>query len=76
MLDMFRSPRDRDGLVVKRVIAMEGDFITERGTRRLHRVSNGHMWLEGDNANVSIDSNSYGDVSVCIQKPLQVLFFY
>ncbi|KAK4181804.1 mitochondrial carrier domain-containing protein [Triangularia setosa] len=73
----FRSPTDPDKVVVKRVVGIEGDRIIPKpvGTwgkdgpvrKMLYPVGmvvpEGHVWVEGDNADKSRDSNYYGPVS-------------
>jgi mitochondrial inner membrane protease subunit 1 len=62
--------------VLKRVIALEGDFVEvlskeevngndifEKGvSMKMLRVPKGHVWLEGDNRPWSRDSRHYGPV--------------
>ena len=58
-------------MAVKRVVALEGDRVIARGCRGLTRgfkdgeVVNvdGGVWVEGDNAEESLDSNVYGVLS-------------
>ncbi|KAL1413660.1 hypothetical protein Q8F55_001439 [Vanrija albida] len=72
------SPRDPKVLTTKRIVALEGDIVTPRdpGPPKLtragstppdltpYRIPPGHVWVEGDNAAESIDSNTYGPVAV------------
>ena len=89
---MLNLPHKPDKLGVKRVVALEGDWVTldyrrrpkerregmtkegmvwdaigeqkEFGVgKRRWRVPLGHVWVEGDNASASKDSNTYGPVS-------------
>jgi len=59
---------DRPGvLVVKRVIALEGDWIMVPGDVDVQRIPKGHCWVEGDNAALSEDSRSkYGPVPAAL----------
>ncbi|KAK4537868.1 hypothetical protein CDCA_CDCA14G3893 [Cyanidium caldarium] len=50
-------------VVVKRLVALEGDSVRHRETGRVVRVPRGHCWLEGDSTRGSRDSGSdYGAV--------------
>ncbi|CAG2182282.1 unnamed protein product, partial [Oppiella nova] len=58
------SPREPNQLIIKRVVALEGDTVVTR-LRYKHRsvvVPKGHCWVEGDNADKSMDSNTFGCV--------------
>ncbi|KAF3706056.1 Mitochondrial inner membrane protease subunit 2 [Channa argus] len=60
-----RSPRNPQQKIIKRVIGLEGDFIRTLGYKnRYVRVPDGHFWIEGDHHGHSLDSNSFGPVSV------------
>uniref|UniRef100_A0A3B3ZBI0 Mitochondrial inner membrane protease subunit 2 n=1 Tax=Periophthalmus magnuspinnatus TaxID=409849 RepID=A0A3B3ZBI0_9GOBI len=51
--------------IIKRVIGLEGDFIRTMGYKnRYVKVPDGHFWIEGDHHGHSLDSNSFGPVSV------------
>lgn len=59
------SPKNPQQKIIKRVIAIEGDFIKTLGYKnRYVRVPDGHLWLEGDHHGHSFDSNSFGPVSL------------
>ncbi|XP_069018383.1 mitochondrial inner membrane protease subunit 2 [Embiotoca jacksoni] len=59
------SPRNPQQKIIKRVIALEGDFIRTLGYKnQFVRVPDGHFWIEGDHHGHSLDSNSFGPVSV------------
>jgi inner membrane protease subunit 2 len=89
---MLNLPHKPEKLGIKRVVALEGDWVTldyrRRNTegkegmakggmvwdaigeqkewtvgKRRWRVPLGHVWIEGDNAGMSKDSNDYGPVS-------------
>ena len=61
---VLRSP-DGDALITKRVVAMGGDTVQHREQgSRLVRVPTGRYWVEGDNGEVSTDSNHFGSVGV------------
>ncbi|XP_054163416.1 mitochondrial inner membrane protease subunit 2-like [Oppia nitens] len=58
------SPREPNQLIIKRVVALEGDTVVTRPRYR-HRtiiVPKGHCWVEGDNSDKSMDSNTFGCV--------------
>ncbi|XP_023282666.1 mitochondrial inner membrane protease subunit 2 [Seriola lalandi dorsalis] len=59
------SPRNPQQKIIKRVIGLEGDFIRTLGYKnRFVRVPDGHFWIEGDHHGHSLDSNSFGPVSM------------
>ncbi|KAM9753119.1 mitochondrial inner membrane protease subunit 2 isoform 1-T2 [Menidia menidia] len=59
------SPKNPKQKIIKRVIGLEGDFIRTLGYKnRFVRVPDGHFWIEGDHHGHSLDSNSFGPVSV------------
>uniref|UniRef100_A0AAQ4PL64 Mitochondrial inner membrane protease subunit 2 n=1 Tax=Gasterosteus aculeatus aculeatus TaxID=481459 RepID=A0AAQ4PL64_GASAC len=59
------SPKNPQQKIIKRVIGLEGDFIrTLSYKNRYVRVPDGHFWIEGDHHGHSLDSNSFGPVSV------------
>ncbi|KAL0968586.1 hypothetical protein UPYG_G00268890 [Umbra pygmaea] len=61
----LRSPKNPHQKIIKRVIALEGDFIKTLGYKnRYLKVPDGHFWIEGDHHGHSLDSNSFGPVSL------------
>ncbi|XP_026880360.2 mitochondrial inner membrane protease subunit 2 isoform X1 [Electrophorus electricus] len=59
------SPKNPKQKIIKRVIALEGDFIKTLGYKnRYVRVPDGHLWIEGDHYGHSFDSNTFGPVSL------------
>ena len=50
---------------MKRIIAVEGDEVYTKAPFPfpLARVPQGHVWVEGDDASRSVDSNTYGPIS-------------
>ena len=60
----LKSPRDHKEILVKRVKGVEGDYLKTRSYKnRFVLVPRGHIWVEGDNSERSVDSNMYGPVS-------------
>ena len=60
----LKSPRDPKETLVKRVKGVEGDFVRTRSYKtRYVTIPRGHVWIEGDNSDRSVDSNIYGPVS-------------
>ena len=45
--------------MLKRVLALPGDIIRTRINSEVI-IPEGHCWLEGDNADNSVDSNEFG----------------
>jgi len=61
----FVSPKDPYDYLIKRVIGVEGDTVTSHLYPPIKiRVPKGHVWVEGDNWNKSVDSNKYGPIPV------------
>jgi len=67
MLITFWSPYNPEVVVVKRVIALEGDKVYTRAPYPfpIADVPAGHIWVEGDNRDgtKNLDSNWYGPIS-------------
>jgi signal peptidase I len=53
------SPYDADRLVIKRVVAVAGDILPNYQV-----VPQGHVFLQGDNPGMSMDSRHYGPVPI------------
>uniref|UniRef100_A0A8D2MGK7 Mitochondrial inner membrane protease subunit 2 n=1 Tax=Zonotrichia albicollis TaxID=44394 RepID=A0A8D2MGK7_ZONAL len=61
----YRSPRNPEQKIIKRVIALEGDIIKTIGYKKKYvKVPHGHIWVEGDHHGHSFDSNAFGPVSL------------
>ncbi|KAG0149216.1 hypothetical protein CROQUDRAFT_669299 [Cronartium quercuum f. sp. fusiforme G11] len=60
----FISPMNPKVLACKRVIGLPGDRVFLNGVPL--DVPPGHLWLEGDNQNVSVDSRVYGPVPLAL----------
>jgi len=59
------SPTTKGKTIVKRLIAMEGDWVIDHKGKYVH-IPKGHCWVEGDNEKVSIDSNHFGPVPLAL----------
>lgn len=68
----FRTPLNPDVYAVKRVKAFEGDRVLVRDNSLTYRkigvdttdIEKSHIWVEGDNAFHSKDSNTFGPLSL------------
>lgn len=61
----FISPKDERKTLIKRVVGLENDVIQTKGYKtNFVRVPKGHCWVEGDNTGRTLDSNSFGPVSL------------
>ena len=61
---VLHSPHAREELLTKRVVGLPGDLVTRRdGNGSSVLVPQGHLWVEGDNAEYSNDSNHFGPVA-------------
>ncbi len=58
---ILQSPSQRGGLVCKRVMAVDGDYIYDREDH-VNIIGSNKLWVEGDNARRSVDSNVFGEV--------------
>jgi mitochondrial inner membrane protease subunit 1 len=57
------SPEDPNKFICKRIIGLEGDWIhTDSFLPNSTIVPVGHVWVEGDNRWVSLDSKRFGPV--------------
>ena len=62
-LVVLHSPTDPAEMVLKRVVAMGGDWVRRRDQdQQFVHVPTGYVWVEGDNERFSNDSNAYGPV--------------
>lgn len=76
---MFHSPLDPGKLMTKRVVGVQGDIIIPRSKsypRSQALIPRNHLWVEGDNAFHSIDSNDFGPISqgLVVGKVVSVLW--
>ncbi|CAG9461876.1 unnamed protein product [Pedinophyceae sp. YPF-701] len=52
--------------IIKRIVALEGDWVSVPGGRDPVKVPPGHCWVEGDNHVRSDDSRAFGPVPVAL----------
>ncbi|KAK0111396.1 hypothetical protein ONS95_001757 [Cadophora gregata] len=66
MIVSYQSPAHPEVLVVKRIIALEGDIVYTRAHCAVPtiQIPANHVWVEGDNkdSTKSLDSNTYGPI--------------
>lgn len=63
---MFRSPKNPEKLLTKRVVGIQGDIIRPKSPpypKSEVQIPRNHLWVEGDNSFHSIDSNNFGPIS-------------
>ncbi|XP_026477551.1 mitochondrial inner membrane protease subunit 2-like [Ctenocephalides felis] len=59
------SPKNPEQIIIKRVVALEGDIINTPYYKRPYmKIPEGHCWVEGDHTGHSLDSNFFGPVSL------------
>ncbi|XP_055528681.1 mitochondrial inner membrane protease subunit 2 isoform X1 [Wyeomyia smithii] len=59
------SPKDPGQKIIKRVVGLQGDIIATMGYKvPFVKVPEGHCWIEGDHTGNSLDSNTFGPVSL------------
>jgi mitochondrial inner membrane protease subunit 1 len=77
-LAIYVSPSHPARMVCKRVIGLPGDVVCVDPTGRRAPstehvvVPKGHLWMSGDNAEMSRDSRDYGPVPMALVKGRQV----
>ncbi|KAF8374757.1 immp-2 [Pristionchus pacificus] len=65
----FRSPRDPDRVLIKRVTAVEGSLVRRKPNSELFIVPEGSCWLTSDNETEDFsDSQNFGPVSYGLVK--------
>ncbi|KAF3789782.1 Mitochondrial inner membrane protease subunit 2 [Nymphaea thermarum] len=64
----FRNPNSHKQSLIKRIIALPGDWIRIPETYEIVKVPEGHCWVEGDNYNSSTDSRSFGPIPLGLVK--------
>lgn len=59
------SPKNSEVKIIKRVIGLQGECIKTISFKRpVVKIPDGHCWVEGDHVGNSLDSNSFGPVSL------------
>ncbi|PPQ67808.1 hypothetical protein CVT26_007055 [Gymnopilus dilepis] len=74
----LRSPEDPGRVLIKRIIAMEGDIVQTLPPYpdKEVRIPEGYVWVEGDEHFLSADSNRFGPVPrALIQSKLVMLLW-
>jgi len=61
---LLRSPTDPYEFLIKRVTKLEGEYTKKTFAHYVKPwIPRGHVWIEGDNKPMSLDSRDYGPVS-------------
>jgi len=63
---VLMSPTTANERIIKRVVGTEGDVVQPRSISSTVEIPRGHIWIEGDNSELSIDSNAYGPVPISL----------
>lgn len=59
------SPKDPNQKIIKRVVALPGDVVSTLGYKRQFvKIPEGHCWVEGDHTGHTLDSNTFGPISL------------
>ncbi|KPI99065.1 PREDICTED: mitochondrial inner membrane protease subunit 2 [Papilio xuthus] len=59
------SPKNPKQKIIKRVVGLQGDVVSTMGYKnRYVKVPEGHCWVEGDHTGHTLDSNTFGPVSL------------
>ncbi|XP_075983786.1 mitochondrial inner membrane protease subunit 2 [Anticarsia gemmatalis] len=59
------SPKDPNQKIIKRIVALQGDIVNTLGYKSQYvKVPEGHCWVEGDHTGHTLDSNTFGPVSL------------
>lgn len=61
-----KSPKTPDQILIKRVVGLSGDIVRTHGYKKasILQIPEGHCWVEGDHIGRSMDSNTFGPVSL------------
>ncbi|KAL4527365.1 hypothetical protein Ndes2526B_g08936 [Nannochloris sp. 'desiccata'] len=83
---LFRSPTHPNETLIKRIIGLEGDWISIPNSSKIERIPKGHCWVEGDNNtnnaseenfNLSDDSRTqYGPIPLALLKGRAIWICY
>eukprot|EP00249_Psilotum_nudum_P008649 c21422_g1_i1 orf=268-786(-) len=65
---VLRSPEEPNEWLVKRLIALQGDWINVPGSYEILQVPKGRCWVEGDNGKQSLDSKTFGPIPLALVK--------
>lgn len=63
---LLRSPTESTGFMIKRLIALQGDWINVPGSYDILQVPKGRCWVEGDNGSISSDSRTFGPIPLAL----------
>ncbi|GAQ83286.1 mitochondrial inner membrane protease subunit 2 [Klebsormidium nitens] len=63
---VLRAPDRPNEFLVKRLIGLQGDWVSNPETQDMTRIPDGKCWVEGDNAAASSDSREYGAVPLAL----------
>ncbi|XP_076279477.1 mitochondrial inner membrane protease subunit 2 [Lasioglossum baleicum] len=60
-----KSPKKPNETLIKRVVGLPGDVICTRGNcGDVLQIPEGHCWIEGDHTGYSLDSTTFGPISL------------
>ncbi|XP_078437043.1 peptidase S24/S26A/S26B/S26C family protein [Wolffia australiana] len=65
---ILRCPSNHKQMLVKRLIALPGDWIRNPVSHDIVKIPEGHCWVEGDNSGSSFDSRTFGPVPLGLVK--------
>lgn len=61
----LKSPSNPEQHIIKRVVGLQGDIVSTKGYKKPYvRIPEHHFWVEGDNTGNSLDSNTFGSISL------------
>ncbi|CAJ1805365.1 unnamed protein product [Sphenostylis stenocarpa] len=59
---VFRSPMNHKETLIKRIVALPGEWCGDHYNHDVIQIPPGHCWVEGDNADSSMDSRLFGPI--------------
>ncbi|KAM0938902.1 putative signal peptidase I [Dioscorea sansibarensis] len=65
---IFQAPDNHKKNLVKRLIALPGQWIQIPESSEMLKIPEGHCWVEGDNSACSLDSRSFGPIPLGLVK--------